>query len=58
VAQAILGVTYRFPMTIQVTSGVLLDLIASVAEPGEINPALAMHVITMLETYLVDPDPR
>ncbi|NQX29764.1 hypothetical protein HQQ81_20645 [Microbacteriaceae bacterium VKM Ac-2854] len=44
-------------MTIQVTSGVLLDLIASVAEPGAIHPALAVHVISMLEAYLVDPEP-
>lgn len=45
-------------MATQVTSGVLLDLIASVAEPGEINPALASHVIAILESYLLEPEPR
>lgn len=43
-------------MATQVTAGVLLDLIASVAEPGEINPALATHVTTLLEPLLWEQD--
>ncbi|NQX12062.1 hypothetical protein HQQ80_10530 [Microbacteriaceae bacterium VKM Ac-2855] len=44
-------------MATPATTTVLRELIESVAQPGDIHPALAYHVTTLLESYLSPPYP-